>query len=57
MWRCEDDNIPYDYPQEIPGVEIFLGQAQAQGFLNLFNPSPVSDLSSPNLYDKCGNFL
>jgi hypothetical protein len=25
------------------------GQAQAQGFLNFFNPSSVSDLPSPNL--------
>jgi hypothetical protein len=32
-----------------PGVENLLGQAQAQGFLNFFNPSPVSDLPSPNL--------
>ena len=31
------------------GVENFCGQAQAQGFLNFFNPSPVSDLPSPNL--------
>ena len=31
------------------GVEIFLGQAQAQVFLIFFNPSPVSDLPSPNL--------
>ena len=31
------------------GVEHFFGQAQAQGFLNFFNPSPVSDLPSPNL--------
>ena len=31
------------------GVENFFGQAQAQGFLNFFNPSPVSDLPSPNL--------
>jgi hypothetical protein len=30
-------------------VENFIGQAQAQGFLNFFNPSPVSDLPSPNL--------
>ena len=32
-----------------PGVENFVGQAQAQGFLNFLNPSPVSDLPSPNL--------
>jgi hypothetical protein len=32
-----------------PGVENFVGQAQAQGFLNFLNPSPVSDLRSPNL--------
>jgi hypothetical protein len=32
-----------------PGVEKYFGQAQAQGFLNFFNPSPVSDLPSPNL--------
>jgi hypothetical protein len=31
------------------GVENFVGQAQAQGFLNFLNPSPVSDLPSPNL--------
>jgi hypothetical protein len=31
------------------GVENLFGQAQAQGFLNFFNPSPVSDLPSPNL--------
>jgi hypothetical protein len=31
------------------GVENFVGQAQAQGFLNFLNPSPVSDLQSPNL--------
>ena len=31
------------------GVEKFFGQAQAQGFLNFFIPSPVSDLPSPNL--------
>jgi hypothetical protein len=31
------------------GVEIFFGQSQAQGFLN---PSPVSNLPSPNLQDK-----
>jgi hypothetical protein len=30
-----------------PGVEKNFGQAQ--GFLNFFNPSPVSDLPSPNL--------
>ena len=30
-------------------VENFVGQAQAQGFLNFFIPSPVSDLPSPNL--------
>jgi hypothetical protein len=32
-----------------PGVEKNIGQTQAQGFLNFFNPSPVSDLPSPNL--------
>jgi hypothetical protein len=31
------------------GVENFVGKAQAQGFLNFLNPSPVSDLLSPNL--------
>jgi len=34
---------------EITGVEKKFGQAQAQGFLNFFNPNPVSDLQSPNL--------
>jgi hypothetical protein len=33
----------------IQGLNIFFGQAQAQAFLNFFNPSPVSDLPSPNL--------
>ena len=32
-----------------PGVEKKFGQAQAQGFLNFFNQSLVSDLPSPNL--------
>jgi hypothetical protein len=31
------------------GVEKYFGQAQAQGFLNFFNPSPVSYFPSPNL--------
>jgi hypothetical protein len=31
------------------GVEKNFGQAQAQGFLNFFNPNAVSDLPSPNL--------
>jgi hypothetical protein len=31
------------------GVENFVGQAQAQDFLNFLSPSPVSDLPSPNL--------
>jgi hypothetical protein len=31
------------------GVEKNFGHVQAQGFLNFFNPSPVSDLPSPNL--------
>jgi hypothetical protein len=35
--------------KEYSGVEKNVGQAQAQGFLNFFNPSPVSDLPSPNL--------
>jgi hypothetical protein len=35
--------------REHSGVEKYFGQAQAQGFLNFFNPSPVSDLPSPNL--------
>jgi hypothetical protein len=30
-------------------VEKNVGHVQAQGFLNFFNPSPVSDLPSPNL--------
>ena len=34
---------------EEAGVENFVGQALAQGFLNFLNPSPVSDLPSPNL--------
>jgi hypothetical protein len=34
---------------EEAGVENFVGQALAQGFLNFLNPSPVSDLLSPNL--------
>jgi hypothetical protein len=33
----------------VSGVGNFVGQAQAQGFLNFLNPSPVSDLPSPNL--------
>jgi hypothetical protein len=37
------------YIPETAGVEKKIGQAQAQGFLNFFNPSPVSDLPSPNL--------
>ena len=37
------------YLPHCSGVEIFFGQDQAQGFLNFFNPSPVSDLPSPNL--------
>jgi hypothetical protein len=37
-----------DY-RTLPGVEKDFGQPQAQGFLNFFNPSPVSDLPSPNL--------
>ena len=53
-----DKNVIYNFSllpviemnsQTISGVEQFLGQAQAQGFLNFFNPSPVSDLPSPNL--------
>ena len=31
------------------GVEKKCVQAQAEGFLNFFNPSPVSGLPSPNL--------
>jgi hypothetical protein len=31
------------------GLKIFVGRPKAQGFLNFFNPSPVSDLPSPNL--------
>jgi hypothetical protein len=31
------------------GVEKLFGQTQAQGFLNFFNPNPVSALPSPNL--------
>ena len=31
------------------GLKNSIGQAQAHGFLNFFNPSPVSDLPSPNL--------
>jgi hypothetical protein len=34
------------------GVEKKFGHSQAQGFLNFFNPSPVSDLPSSNLQDK-----
>jgi hypothetical protein len=30
----------------LQGVENSIGQAQAHGFLNFFNPSPVSDLPS-----------
>jgi hypothetical protein len=30
-------------------VEKNVRHVQAQGFLNFFNPSPVSDLPSPNL--------
>jgi hypothetical protein len=33
----------------LTGVEKIFGQVQAQGFLNFFNPSPVSNLPSPNL--------
>jgi hypothetical protein len=33
----------------LAGVENLFWQAQAQGFLNFFNPSPVSDLPIPNL--------
>jgi hypothetical protein len=39
----------HDFADVLSGVEIFFGHAQAQGFLNYFNPSPVSDLPSPNL--------
>jgi hypothetical protein len=35
--------------QTISGVKKIFGQAQAQDFLNFFNPSPVNDLPSPNL--------
>jgi hypothetical protein len=37
------------YKIVLSGAETNFGQAQAQGFLNFFNPSPVSDLPSPNL--------